>query len=190
MKTPEKIERPPLFRTAAVLEWLEELTAAVVFIAVVFTFLVRVVTVSGTSMVPNYQDQDRLLVAGCWGGPRQGDVVVLLGVLKEPIIKRVIATAGQTVSFDEEAGVVLVDGQPVDDTQFGLENGCTYLPFGSPDRMEFPQTVPPGCIFVLGDNRMVSEDSRFRAVGMVDERHILGRAVFRLYPAESLGPVV
>ena len=179
MKTPEKIERPPLFRTAAVLEWLEELTAAVVFIAVVFTFLVRVVTVSGTSMVPNYQDQ-----------ARQGDVVVLLGVLKEPIIKRVIATAGQTVSFDEEAGVVLVDGQPVDDTQFGLENGCTYLPFGSPDRMEFPQTVPPGCIFVLGDNRMVSEDSRFRAVGMVDERHILGRAVFRLYPAESLGPVV
>lgn len=139
MKTPEKIERPPLFRTAAVLEWLEELTAAVVFIAVVFTFLVRVVTVSGTSMVPNYQDQDRLLVAGCWGGPRQGDVVVLLGVLKEPIIKRVIATAGQTVSFDEEAGVVLVDGQPVDDTQFGLENGCTYLPFGSPDRMEFPR---------------------------------------------------
>ena len=78
----------------------------------------------------------------------------------------------------------------MDDTQFGLENGCTYLPFGSPDRMEFPQTVPPGCIFVLGDNRMVSEDSRFRAVGMVDERHILGRAVFRLYPAESLGPVV
>ena len=63
MKTPEKIERPPLFRTAAVLEWLEELTAAVVFIAVVFTFLVRVVTVSGTSMLPNYQDQDRLLVA-------------------------------------------------------------------------------------------------------------------------------
>ncbi len=189
MKTPEKEKLLPPGRAAAVLEWLEELTAAVVFIAVAFTFVVRVVTVSGTSMEPNYQDQDRLLVAGCWGGPRRGDVVVILNVLEEPILKRVIATAGQTVRFDDAAGVVLVDGRPVDDTKFGLENGRTYLPYGSPDRMEFPQTVPPGCVFVLGDNRPVSEDSRFRAVGMVDERHILGRAVFRLSPAESFGPV-
>lgn len=188
MKTTEKGSHnlPP--QTAIVLDWLEEMVAAVVFIAVVFTFVVRVVTVSGTSMQPNYQDQDRVLVTGCLGGPRQGDVVVIVDVLDEPIIKRVIATEGQTVSFDDEAGAVLVDGEPVDDSRFGLENGLTYRPYGSPDQMEFPQTVPPGCVFVLGDNRLISEDSRFQAVGMVDVRHILGRAVFRLFPARSIGP--
>lgn len=188
MKTSEKDIHESSSRTAIVLDWLEEMVAAVIVIAAVFTFFVRVVTVSGTSMLPNYQDRDRVLVAGYLGSPQQGDVVVMINVLDEPIIKRVIATEGQTVSFDEEAGAVLVDGEPVDDTEFGLENGLTYLPYGSPDRMEFPQTVPPGCVFVLGDNRLVSEDSRFQEVGMIDVRHILGRAVLRLFPARSLGP--
>ena len=110
-------------------------------------------------------------------------------MLEEPIIKRVIATEGQTVDFDYEAGVVYVDGQPVDETQFGLENGITSEPFSSFELLEFPQTVPEGCVFVLGDNRAVSEDSRYQDVGMIDERNILGKAVFHLFPFQSLGPV-
>ena len=174
-------------RTA--LEWLEELVIAAAFIAVVFTFLFRVVTVSGTSMVPNFNDGDRVLVTPDWNGVEQGDVVVIVNVLDEPIIKRVIATEGQTVSFDYDAGAVLVDGQAVDETAFGLENGITDEPFSSFQVLEFPQTVPEGCVFVLGDNRPVSEDSRYQDVGMIDTRNILGKAVFHLFPFQSLGPV-
>ena len=112
-----------------------------------------------------------------------------VNVLDEPIIKRVIATEGQTVDFDYEAGAVLVDGQPVDETQFGLENGITEEPYSSFELLEFPQTVPEGCVFVLGDNRAVSEDSRYLDVGMIDTRNILGKAVFHLLPLKSLGPV-
>lgn len=165
-----------------VLEWTEELVIAVVIIAVAFTFLFRVITVSGTSMVPNYNSGDRVLVTGGFGNLKQGDVVVITNVLDEPIIKRVIATEGQTVDFDYENGTVLVDGQIVDETAFGLENGITEEPFTSFELLEFPQRVPEGCVFVLGDNRSVSEDSRYRIVGMVDKRNILGKAVFHLFP--------
>ncbi len=171
-----------------VLEWAEELVIAVVFIALVFTFLFRIITVTGTSMVPNYDNGDRVLVTGCLFGVKQGDVVVITNVLDEPIIKRVIATEGQRVDFDYDTKSVLVDGQPVDETEFGLSNGITDLPYTSFELLEFPQVVPPGCVFVLGDNRAVSEDSRYKVVGMVDKRNILGKAVFHLFPFERLGP--
>lgn len=173
-----------------VFEWMEELVIAVVFITLLFTFVFRVITVTGTSMSPNYNEGDRILVAGGSLGITQGDVVVINNVLDEPIIKRVIATEGQTVDFDYERKAVLVDGSPVDETRFGLRNGITDMPFTSFELLEFPQAVPPGCVFVLGDNRPVSEDSRYQVVGMVDKRNILGKAVFHLFPFQKLGPVV
>lgn len=114
------------------LEWTEEIVLAVVLIAVVFTFVCRVVTVTGTSMVPSFHEGDRVLVVNDFNGVEQGDVVVIVNVLEEPIIKRVIATEGQTVDFDYEAGVVYVDGQPVDETQFGLENGASRRSLSAP----------------------------------------------------------
>lgn len=125
-----------------ILEWTEEIVLAVVLIAVVFTFVCRVVTVTGTSMVPSFHEGDRVLVVNDFNGVEQGDVVVIVNVLEEPIIKRVIATEGQTVDFDYEAGVVYVDGQPVDETQFGLENGITSEPFSSFELLEFPRPCP------------------------------------------------
>ncbi len=168
-----------------VLEWAEELVIAVVIIAMAFTFLFRVITVTGTSMVPNFNDGDRVLVTGFSFGLKQGDVVVITNVLEEPIIKRVIATEGQTVDFDYDMKSVLVDGQLVDETVFGLKNGITDLPYTSFELLEFPQKVPEGCIFVLGDNRAVSEDSRYQVVGMIDTRNVLGKALFRLFPFGS-----
>lgn len=168
--------------SAVLLEWAEELVIAIVIIAVVFTFSFRVITVTGTSMVPNFNDGDRVLVIGGGSSFNQGDVVVITNVLDEPIIKRIIATEGQDVDFDYENKAVLVDGQPVDETKFGLKNGITDLPYTSFELLEFPQRVPEGCVFVLGDNRSVSEDSRYQIVGMVDKRNILGKAVFHLYP--------
>lgn len=170
-------------------EWLEEIVIALTLVILVFTFLFRVVTVTGESMLPNFVEGQKLIVTNLGHSVEQGTVVVITNVLNEPIIKRVIATEGQTVDIDYETGVVYVDGEAVDETQFGLENGITTRPYSTLEVMVFPQTVPEGCVFVLGDNRSVSKDSRYTEVGMVDTRHILGEAVFTLYPFDRFGVI-
>lgn len=170
-------------------EWLEETVIALTLVILVFTFLFRVVTVTGESMLPNFVEGQKLIVTNLGHSVEQGTVVVITNVLNEPIIKRVIATEGQTVDIDYETGVVYVDGEAVDETQFGLENGITTRPYSTLEAMVFPQTVPEGCVFVLGDNRGVSKDSRYTEVGMVDTRHILGEAVFTLYPFDRFGVI-
>lgn len=170
-------------------EWLEEIVIALTLVILVFTFLFRVVTVTGESMLPNFVEGQKLIVTNLGHSVEQGTVVVITNVLNEPIIKRVIATEGQTVDIDYETGVVYVDGEAVDETQFGLENGITTRPYSTLEAMVFPQTVPEGCVFVLGDNRCVSKDSRYTEVGMVDTRHILGEAVFTLYPFDHFGVI-
>lgn len=170
-------------------EWLEEIVIALTLVILVFTFLFRVVTVTGESMLPNFVEGQKLIVTNLGHSVDQGTVVVITNVLNEPIIKRVIATEGQTVDIDYETGVVYVDGEAVDETQFGLENGITTRPYSTLEAMVFPQTVPEGCVFVLGDNRGVSKDSRYTEVGMVDTRHILGEAVFTLYPFDRFGVI-
>ena len=115
--------------------------------------------------------------------------MVLVNVLEEPIIKRVIATEGQQVDINFETGTVYVDGEALDESQFGLENGITVETNAPLEHTSFPATVPEGHIFVLGDNRLVSEDSRYTEVGMVDVRKVLGKAEFRLFPFDRFGTV-
>lgn len=171
-------------------EWVEEIMAAVVVVVLIFTFFLRIVTVSGTSMYPNYHDGDRLIITNSFNQDvKQGDVVVLVNVLEEPIIKRVIATEGQQVDINFETGTVYVDGEALDESQFGLENGITVETNAPLEHTSFPATVPEGHIFVLGDNRLVSEDSRYTEVGMVDVRKVLGKAEFRLFPFDRFGTV-
>ncbi len=185
----QKEELPPREKwKRSVLEWTETIVMAIVLVAVMFTFIIRIITVDGGSMNPTYYDGDRVLVSGYAGEIERGDVVIIVNALKEPIIKRVIATEGQTVDFDLSIGEVTVDGVPVPGEKFGIENGITILPdYG--ELLEFPQTVPENCVFVLGDNRRNSTDSRFAEVGMVDHRNILGKVVFNLYPFSQMGVV-
>lgn len=175
--------------TCACFDWMEEIAVAVVVVVLIFTFLCRVVTVNGISMLPNFEGGDRLLVTDLHGELKQGDVVVAVDVLEEPIIKRVIATGGQSVDIDFETGTVYVDGQALDETKFGLRNGITVKVNTGEEMISFPQVVPEGCVFVLGDNRMVSEDSRYLAVGMIPEENILGIVFFRLYPFDKIGGI-
>ena len=170
-------------------EWLEEIVFALVAVILVFTFLFRVVTVTGKSMLPNFVEGEKVVVTNLGHDIEQGTVVVVTNVLEEPIIKRVIATEGQTVDFDPQQGEVVVDGEVLPGSTFGIEDGITFLPDLSGQVLEFPQTVPEGCVFVLGDNRGNSTDSRFVSVGMVDLRNILGKAVFQLYPFSQAGLV-
>ena len=173
----------------ALFEWLEEIVVALTIVILVLTFVFRVVTVSGSSMFPNYINGERLIVANYTSKIERGDVVVITNVLNEPIIKRVIATEGQTVNIDYETGIVYVDGMALDETKYGVENGSTTSPSIAYEPLIFPQTVPDNCIFVLGDNGGVSKDSRYAEVGMVDVRHVLGEAVFVIFPFDRFGTV-
>lgn len=171
----------------SVMEWVETIVMAVVFVTVVFTFVARVITVDGISMEPTYYNGDRVLSTTLAGAPHQGDVVIVVNALDEPIIKRVIATEGQTVDFDKESGEVMVDGEVVPGSVYGIEDGITYVTDLPGQVLEFPQTVPEGCVFVMGDNRDNSLDSRFVEVGMVDTRNILGKVFFNLFPISKFG---
>lgn len=188
-KHAKKQAAAPAKGVRALFEWLEEIVVALTVVILILTFVFRVVTVSGNSMFPNYVHGERLIVANYLKDIEQGDVVVLTNVLEEPIIKRVIATEGQTVNIDYDTGIVYVDGMAVDETQFGLQNGITTKPSMAYEPLVFPQTVPKNCVFVLGDNRGVSMDSRYAQVGMVDARHVLGEAVFVIFPFDRFGTV-
>lgn len=180
---------PEQKRLGSAFEWIETIVMAIVLVAVFFTFVVRVITVDGGSMQPNYYEGDRVLVSALGKPAEQGDVVIVVNALEEPIIKRVIATEGQTVEFDPEQMEVVIDGNTIPGARFGIENGITGVQDAPGRFLEFPQTVPEGCVFVMGDNRQNSTDSRFVEVGMIDRRNILGKVVFNLYPFSKLGSV-
>ena len=185
----EGVQKPKQPFHAWALDWIETIVMAFVIVTVVFTFAARVVTVDGASMEPNYYDGDRVLVTSLAGEAKAGDVVIIVHALEETLIKRVVATEGQVVDFDNELGELIVDGQVVNGEVYGTRSGITFAPENVGDTMDFPQTVPEGCVFVLGDHRDDSTDSRKLSVGMVDRRNILGRVVFNLYPMSKIGPV-
>ena len=162
-------------------EWVEALISALIAVMVLFVFLFRLnVVVQGTSMEPNYLEGYRVFVNCIDRSYRLGDVVVIDSAgtkLGKRIIKRVIATAGQKVDIDFEKGVVLVDGKELDESAY-IQNGITKVT----GTTQFPLTVPEGKVFVLGDNRPISEDSRFSDVGLIDTRYIMGKVSFLLSP--------
>ena len=163
-------------------EWVQALVCSVLAVVILFTFVIRLIGVDGRSMVPTLQDGDRLLVLNSmlYDDYKYGDIVVLRKdtFLKDPIVKRVIATEGQTVDIDFNAGVVYVDGA-------ALEEDYIREPTWTPEGISFPITVPEGQIFVLGDNRNDSSDSRHSDLGTIDTRMVIGKAVFLLLPGET-----
>ena len=171
--SPEKEEGRELY------EWAQALVCSVLAVVLLFTFVIRLIGVDGHSMVPTLQDGDRLLVLNAMldSDYQYGDIVVLRKdtFLEEPIVKRVIATEGQTVDIDFVSGAVYVDGELLEEDYI---NEPTYVEEGT----EFPLTVPEGSIFVMGDNRNHSSDSRSSDLGTVDIRYVIGKAVFLLFP--------
>ena len=160
-------------------EWVQALVGSVLLVVLIFTFVVRLIGVDGSSMEPTLKHGDRLLVLNSlwYDDYRYGDIVVLRKdtFMEEPIVKRVIATEGQTVDIDFDEGVVYVDDVALEEDYI---NDYTYLEEGT----EFPLTVPQGSVFVLGDNRNHSSDSRDSRLGTVDNRYVIGKAVFLAFP--------
>ena len=159
-------------------EWIQCFCVALLLCVFVFLFIVRVIDVKGTSMNPTLNDGDKMIFSGLFYKPKAGDVVVFKKDAydeNKALVKRVIATEGQVVNIDFDTGEVIIDGEVIDEP---------YIAELTKNKLDFigPKTVPEGCVFVMGDNRNMSTDSRKTEIGMVDERMILGKVYMVIFP--------
>ena len=178
-----------------VFDWVEILVHAILAVVLCFSFLFRIATIDGESMTNTLQNGEKVIITNLAYEPKAGDIVVIsrnrensvytANVGNKPIIKRIIATEGQTVDIVIDKGVVYVDG-------VALEEGYTRTPTNLKYDIDFPVRVDEGCVFVLGDNRNNSLDSRSSQIGdygMIDTRYILGHAVCRIFPFDKIGKI-
>ena len=178
---------------AGLYEWLQLVMGCVLAAVVLFNCFARLTRVDGHSMDPTLQDGEMMLIWSLGYQPEQGDIVVLTKTAQDThpqvkdkaIVKRVIAVEGQTVDIDYTTGTVYVDGTPLDEPYI---NGPMYLP-SDPMMWGTHWEVPEGSIFVMGDNRNGSTDSRHELLGTIDEDYVLGKVVLALWPPDRFGPM-
>lgn len=175
-----------------VFEWLDVVVTSIIAVVIIFTFVFRIVAIDGPSMMNTLLDGERVIISNLFYEPKRGDIVVIsrntdnsseVGSYDEPIIKRIIATEGELVDIDFEAGIVYVDGVALEE-DYILEP--TYRSFD----ITFPVRVTEDSVFVLGDNRNDSMDSRSSQIGedgMIHEKYILGHAIYRVFPMNKIG---
>ena len=166
--------------TANLYDWVHSLVFAVAIVVIILTFFLRLVDVSGTSMVPTLKHQDKVVVTNFFYTPSDGDIIVIShgAEYSDPIIKRVIATEGQTLSIDFNKGEVTVDGKKLNEPYI---RGFTH-----PEDAEIPKVIPEGKVFVMGDNRGVSLDSRSKEIGLIDVKNIIGKAQLVVFPLSNI----
>ena len=165
-----------------VYEWIQCIIMALIVCVVVFVFFVRLVDVVGSSMYPTLENGDKMIVTDVFYKPKYGDIVVFQKdeYADYALVKRVIATEGQTVEIDFDRHIVYVDGKKLDEP---------YIAEPTANKIDFTgiQVVPEGCVFVMGDNRNDSTDSRDERIGMVDTRDIIGKVVYVAFPFDNIG---
>lgn len=167
-----------------ILEWLEVIIMSAFAVILVFTFILRIVVVEGNSMLSTLYNDDKLLITNLFYTPDNGDIVVLNSdALNKTIVKRVIATENQTVLIDYNNRTVSVDGKVLDEydyiKEFMTENKDDYnMEYYNEQTQIYEYTVPENCVFVLGDNRNHSTDSR--SFGCVSVDSILGKVFLRI----------
>ena len=165
--------------------WLQALVIALVVLILLFTFVGRIITVDGSSMLPTLHHKDVLLLRTVAYTPEQGDVVVLTkdfsGYTNQPIVKRVIAVEGDTVDISDD-GYMVVNGEEL------------YEPYAKEairdserGTQQYPLTVLEDHVFAVGDNRNGSTDSRWVEVGQIEEARVIGKALFRIWPLNRIG---
>lgn len=182
MEKPEKQENGLMRETY---DWIESCLYAFVVILLIFTFFVRNATVFGYSMEPTLQPNDRLIVQQIgYDDPQYGDIVVVdrSQTEEDTLIKRVIGKPGDIIYIDFQTGEVWRNDQLLDEPYINEPTLSQY-------DVQFPVTVPEGHLFVMGDNRNHSSDSRLASIGMIDCRRVAGKAIFRFLPLQKVGPL-
>lgn len=160
---------------------LYDLTSSVVyamlFVCILFTFFFRMVSVDGESMENTLHDRDWLAISSFLSAPERGDIVIISReeTNERPLVKRVIAVGGDEIDIDFVTHIVRVNGEVQNEPY--IKEPTAYK-----GDLDFPLTVPDGHVFVMGDNRNESYDSRFSAVGFVDVNKILGKKAIRIFP--------
>lgn len=188
-KTPaegdKKKEKEKLTPRGICYTWLQAMSMALLILLVIFTFFGRIISVEGSSMVPTLVDGDMMFVRCLGYEPEQGDIVVLrkdFGSIHSPIVKRVIAVGGQTVEIDYDTSTVYVDGVALDEP---YRNDPHMERRTGADEQRTYWEVPEGSIFVMGDNRNASTDSRNDALGVVDTRYVIGEVMGVILPPQD-----
>ena len=177
-------QSPSAVRGQGMLEWYEALISAALVLVLIFSFFFRIIQVDGRSMVPTLTHGDKLIVWAAGYTPQRGDVVIVdsYTVYGKPLVKRIIAKGGDTISIDYDAGTVTVNGELLQEDYIAAP---TYLGYD----VQFPFTVPEGTLFVMGDNRNMSTDSRNSYVGLVNKNDIIGEAWLCTWPLNHFGGV-
>jgi len=184
--TKAKKEKKKNSFTEELYDWVETFVTALVAVVLLFTFVLRIVAVDGESMMKTLEHRDSLVISGLLPAKR-GDIVVFQAIEDDynaPLIKRVIATEGQTVDIDFNTWTVTVDGEPLDEPYVNYIEG-KQMRSGI---IQFPYTVEKGRVFVMGDNRNNSRDSR--SFGAIDTRNLMGKVLFRVTPVNKFGKVL
>ena len=168
------------FVSSWVFDWTKSIIVALFTVIILLTFVFRIVNVDGPSMNTTLADGEKLFVTSLFYTPENGDIVIINHGqhLDEPIVKRVIATEGQRLRIDFENQKVYVDDKELDEPYVSSE-----IVQGDAD---IPEIIPKGKIFVMGDNRRVSLDSRYNRIGLIDTSDVIGKAQFIMYPFEYL----
>ncbi len=184
--TPEPEKKQSL--AADIYDWLEIFAVSIAAVFVVFAFIARIAVVDGTSMTNTLQHGDKLIVSELFYTPKQGDIIVCQSEFfgfNQPLVKRIIATEGQTISIDTETWTVTVDGTPLE------EDYVRYIQGQNMRGWDYGEsyTVPEGHVFVMGDNRNDSWDSRDSQVGPIDNRYIIGKVLLRILPLSEFGTI-
>jgi signal peptidase I len=178
-ETAPKTDRSEVMRLE-ILDWIQCVVSTLVAVIIIFIFVGREIGVDGHSMNNTLHHMDKVLITDVFYKPKYGDIVIIhVDKYDEvPLVKRVIATAGQTVDIDFDAHTVTVDGTV-------LNEPYIREPTSRPIDFIGPVTVPEGCIFVMGDNRNASNDSRDAQVGFIDTRNVLGKVHLIALPGKD-----
>lgn len=164
---------------SGVYDWIKCILYAISIVVLCLTFIFRLVDVEGSSMDDTLATKDKVIVTNLFYTPQDGDIVVIShgAEYANPIIKRVIATEGQSIKLDYKNDKVIVDGVELEEPYI---DGSTFG--GNIGDNEIPEVVPEGKIFVMGDNRTVSLDSRSTEIGLIDVENVIGKAQVVVFP--------